>query len=379
MRRIGACRRLMKLSSNMWPQRLLQALRANRRVAFVFLLSLVAGSCITFRETAHRRGPTDEGRGYKYSHALHKQAGLEDCTTCHDPASAEPSALIMPAHDLCSTCHEIPDVGTTPPADPAELAKCNFCHIRPDFSVTKWKTAFSEELKWQHAPHVAASIECAVCHQGPEEAKLRPDLTMDSCMQCHAKQKPGLNECAVCHTQITRDTIPTMRRGQRIAHDAPLVWQKIHGQEAQVDRAYCATCHDTKDSCNECHSRVAPADHTIAWRNKSHGLHANWDRNRCATCHEEDTCVKCHNSREPASHRAGWSGPVNRHCVSCHFPAQKNECVVCHENIDHREAKRSPHAAGIYPPNCARCHPGNVPYLAPHPLNSTVKCVQCHR
>lgn len=370
----------MKSTSNMRFQHLYQFLQAARPLGVVVVLTLVAASCLTFRDSSQKaKGPTDEARGFKFSHALHKEQGLDDCSACHDPTSTEPSALILPAHDLCSTCHEVPDATNGPPTDPTELAKCTFCHIRPDFTVNTWKTAFTEELKWQHAPHLAANIECATCHKGPEEKQMRADLSMETCTKCHATQKPGMNECSVCHTQINRDTIPTMRHGQRIAHDAPMVWKKVHGQEAKVDRAYCATCHAQKESCNECHSRVAPDDHTIAWRNKTHGLQASWDRNRCATCHEEDTCVKCHQSRTPASHRAGWGAPADRHCVTCHFPARQNECAVCHENIEHREAKRSPHAAGVYPPNCARCHPGSVPYLAPHPLNSTAKCVQCHR
>ena len=194
-------------------------------------------------------------------------------------------------------------------------------------------------------------------------------------------QKPALNDCATCHTTINKDTVPQFRNGQRIAHDAPDVWKKVHGQEAKIDKQFCATCHDANDkklSCNECHSKEAPADHTLAWRGRTHGLEAQWNRNRCATCHEEDSCVKCHRNTPPDSHRGGWGAPADRHCVNCHFPAQKNECTVCHETIDHEKAKPSPHAAGVYPPNCGTCHPGRIPYLAPHPLNSTTRCVTCH-
>lgn len=372
----------MKSTSEIAFKRAVSWLRAGRVWGCILVLAVLAGSCLTFREAPSRgAGPSDATRGFKFSHKLHKENGLDDCTVCHDPTAAEPNALTQPAHELCATCHDVPTTeNNNPPTDPAERAKCSFCHLREDFTVTRWKPSLSTELKWQHAPHLNAQLDCVKCHTGTSEAKMRPALSMASCIECHKQQpKPGMAECTECHTQINRDTVPQFRDGQRIAHDAPLVWKKIHGQESKLNPAYCANCHEKKESCNECHTKEAPADHTLAWRGKPHGLQAQWNRNRCATCHEEDSCVKCHKSDTPSSHRAGWGEPADRHCVTCHFPAQQNECVVCHDKIDHEQAKPSPHAFGVFPPNCAQCHPGRIPYLAPHPLNSTVKCVQCHR
>lgn len=186
------------------------------------------------------------------------------------------------------------------------------------------------------------------------------------------------NDCAVCHREITEETRPLFRDGARIAHDAPDLWLKLHGRESRFDPQYCAMCHDQVADCEDCHFREKPQNHTIAWRRKPHGLRAVIDPQNCAVCHEEDSCVKCHQKTEPASHRAGFGGSLNRHCVSCHMPQQDNSCTVCHERIEHRSSGRSPHSLGIYPANCAECHPGGMPHRAPHLTNNSVGCRSCH-
>ena len=201
---------------------------------------------------------------------------------------------------------------------------------------------------------------------------------MAFCVDCHAKTRPELTECKVCHSEISKETKPQYRATAHIPHDAPQIWETVHGQQWRDDPAFCKKCHESQTFCEDCHRKNAPSNHTISWRRKTHGLRAEWDRSKCAVCHEEDMCLRCHKHTEPSSHRAGWGEPGNRHCLSCHYPPQETNCTVCHESIDHRSAPRSPHDAGLYPPRCAVCHPGGVPYRAPHPINSTVRCVTCH-
>ncbi|MBI1320244.1 MAG: hypothetical protein GC168_15060 [Candidatus Hydrogenedens sp.] len=337
-------------------------------------------SCMTAKDDAPSPEKVDNARGFKFSHALHVDAGLDDCSVCHDPAAGNPTALSTPAHDLCSVCHEIPESNTEPPEDPAEREKCSFCHTRPDYSVNTWKPKLSGELKWQHAPHLTAEIACTTCHAKLDTLTLPASPMKPFCMDCHKQQEnPKLNECSVCHSEISKDAVPQFRHGQRVAHDSPQVWEQVHGREARIDPQYCNLCHDTQNRCDDCHSVTAPTNHTMAFKNRTHGMIASWDRNSCATCHEESTCLKCHQEKQPVSHRAGWGEPRNAHCANCHFPPERSGCVVCHENIDHEEAKPSPHIIGIYPPNCSVCHPGGLPNQAPHILNSTVHCVVCHK
>lgn len=311
-------------------------------------------------------------RGMKFSHQLHVEQGL-DCTNCHNPESDDGAHFDMPSHDVCSVCHDIPE-------SLEDNGECAFCHAREDYSTDERIRPLNEEIIFTHAPHTDGEIECSVCHQNVDQAAVLPAPTMEVCMDCHEDARPELNECSVCHKEITAETLPKYRNGQRIPHDSPQIWEHAHGQESLVDPQFCALCHDSPETCDTCHRKNPPQNHTLSWRRKSHGLEAGWNRNKCSVCHEEDSCLQCHQNNKPSSHRGGWSEPLNRHCVSCHYPPDEaSNCTVCHEEIRHDTALPSPHTLGIFPANCALCHPGGLPNQAPHFMNSTVHCLVCHR
>lgn len=357
-------------------------------------LAAVALYCAAFLISDGLFGRTQSppDRGLKSGHDKHIEQEL-DCTTCH---AWEEGGHVVPGHELCSICHEINmdvvaavEAKETVAAD--DKSACAFCHTRDDQSVDPLVKRMSVETIFAHGPHVDASVACMECHKTPG---VIPDLPkgplMPWCMECHTKSEPpklengepsaafAKNDCTVCHSEITAETRPKFRDGARIGHDSPDLWLKIHGHEAQFNPQYCTTCHDTVASCEDCHRREKPQSHTVAWRRKPHGLQAIIDQKNCSVCHEEDSCVKCHQKTEPASHRAGFGGSRNQHCVSCHFPPQDNSCTVCHENIEHGKARRSPHSLGIYPANCAECHPGGLPHSAPHAMNNSTNCRSCH-
>lgn len=357
-------------------------LRRLRLVATVILaacFTMLAGSCMTDKQPEVKVRQAAQDRGYKFDHALHIAGGMEDCTVCHDTSSESGAALSMPGHDLCSVCHEIPASNTTPPEDPVERAKCSFCHTREDYTVTPWKSLLTEELKWQHAPHVQAEIACTTCHTNLDQRALPATPAKPFCMDCHQQTRPELNACSVCHSQLSMDAIPQFRSGERIAHDSPDIWLKVHGRESRISPTYCAMCHETQNRCEDCHSVMPPENHTTSFKHRTHGMLSAWDRNTCSACHEEQFCVKCHKETQPVSHRAGWGEHRNTHCVNCHYPEQRSGCAVCHENIEHESAMASPHALGLFPSNCSECHPGGLPHQAPHLLNSTVHCAVCHQ
>lgn len=343
------------------------------------LLTLIAAACVSVSQREEGGGRDARERGFIFSHATHLEQGLDDCTICHDTTTNEDGILSAPAHELCSVCHEVPEFENNLPATPEDAEKCQYCHTREDFSVTDWAPRLSAELRWQHEAHTNAELDCATCHENPDKRGGLPKGSLKPvCMDCHGAQSPALNACSVCHSEVSETSIPKFRNGQRIAHDQPAVWEKVHGQEARVSAAYCALCHDEEESCNTCHSQKPPQDHTLSWKRKTHGILSSWDRNRCAACHEDDFCIKCHQNNAPSSHRAGWGAPLNRHCTTCHFPPERTNCTVCHQDIRHESARPSPHSAAIFPPDCARCHPGGLPQLAPHARNSTVQCSTCH-
>lgn len=330
-------------------------------------LSAFAGACITLGHV--QKGKPD--RGIAFTHAKHAERGL-DCSVCHAPEGEDGARLTMPTHEVCGTCHDIPEEWT-------DTTTCKLCHTREDLSLDERKPALDAEKIFSHTPHLNKEIACDTCHKNPDKSVLPAGPVMKACMDCHGQTRASLNECAVCHKTITEETRPTHRSGARIAHDAPQIWEHVHGQESRVDPAYCALCHNKETSCDDCHRKSPPSSHTVSWRRKTHGLRATWDRSKCAVCHEEDSCMKCHKNTEPSSHRGGWDSPANLHCVSCHYPPERTNCTVCHEEINHERAMPSPHGIGLFPTPCGLCHPGGLPNRAPHVQNSTVRCVVCHK
>lgn len=286
----------------------------------------------------------------------------------------------MPDHQLCGVCHEID-------MDATETSSCMLCHTREDLATDPIGRFLDFEQKFSHEPHVARGIGCTTCHEDPEKRPLPRGPLMSFCTDCHEREQAtiavssNITDCATCHNEMTTQTPPTSRGGFRISHDVPGAWERAHGHEFQMSPEFCFYCHEEQGAfCEDCHRKTAPSTHTISWRRKTHGLQAGWDRTRCAVCHEEDSCIKCHRSSEPTSHRrGGWGSPGDRHCMSCHYPEEATNCTVCHETIEHRDAPRSVHARGLFPANCAACHPANNPFRAPHPLNNTAACTECHR
>ncbi len=326
------------------------------------LLLCLAVACSTLTQQSGAR----RDRGLRFPHEKHTEDMA--CTDCHDMADPE---AVIPDHDLCSTCH---DIDTDNPAP----EQCGLCHTREDYSLDARARALTDEVKFSHDPHAAAELECVACHEKPDE-RLLPDKPMKPfCMDCHAQKNPRLNACEVCHATWNKDVVPQYRSGSRIQHDAPQIWAHLHGKEARIDPAYCKLCHDTETSCEECHRTTPPRDHTVSWRRQGHGFHATIDRGKCVVCHEEDSCIECHENTQPSSHRGSWGHPMNGHCISCHYPPERTNCTVCHESVEHDGAMPSPHDFGLYPGACGLCHPGGVPYRAPHLLNSTVSCKTCH-
>jgi len=90
-----------------------------------------------------------------------------------------------------------------------------------------------------------------------------------------------------------------------------------------------------------------------------------------------DFCVRCHQHAEPVSHRGGWGEPLNRHCINCHYPARTAAAPNATRTSSIPKRWPQPHVIGLYG-NCGLCHPGGVPYRAPHIMNTSIKCLACH-
>jgi hypothetical protein len=277
----------------------------------------------------------------------------------------------IPNHDICSTCHDF-DVEKPDPA------ACGKCHTNPENKIIPRVSLLGEENKFAHDPHIQKQVECAACHADPDARTLPKGFLMTFCMDCHKKNGPEFSKCETCHKVMNKNVRPSALGPRHLPHDAPGIWRHVHGQESRNDNAMCALCHESKDFCDACHRQNPPESHTISWRRTGHGLRASWDREKCSVCHEEDFCIKCHRNTKPVSHTGSWGEPTDRHCLSCHYPADRTQCVVCHEAIEHRDAMPSPHDLGVFPARCASCHPGGIPTRAPHVTNASVRCIVCH-
>jgi hypothetical protein len=118
----------------------------------------------------------------------------------------------------CVDCHETVERG--PIAGIPSVKTCMICHsqIATDKPLIKQVASFSEkgiEIPWQrvygftreahvrfnHAPHVRASVACATCHGDVAKqtvAERSVDHTMRFCVNCH-REKQVSNDCLTCH------------------------------------------------------------------------------------------------------------------------------------------------------------------------------------
>lgn len=344
--------------------------------AVLLLCGMLLAACATLRPP---KTPPRTERGLEFSHSIHMNAKME-CADCHDFSSQRPLEL---NHQLCSVCHvsaaPLAPAPGTPEHQGAEAQDCALCHLTPDYVVQDKTKRFLDEIIWDHKPHIANEVGCNECHGDPDTKPLPSHMLMPDCMACHGKVDAKLNECSTCHKELDTNVVPLFHGTRRIQHDAPAIWEKTHGREALADAAYCAICHTDPGYCADCHRVTKPQSHTITFERQTHGMEAMWNRQSCSTCHEEDSCMQCHENTKPRSHVGGFGSPLNTHCTGCHVPRGDNSCMVCHQSIEHEKAMPSIHKLGLYPPNCALCHPGGVPTRAPHILNSTMGCRECHQ
>ena len=119
---------------------------------------------------------------------------------------------------LCTDCHIGVEIG--PVAGLPSINTCMICHsqIATDRPLIQTLTAMQEkglDLDWQrvygwvpsanvrfdHAPHIRAQVECSTCHGNLAEqtvAVRSVNMNMAFCVNCH-KSKQASNDCLTCH------------------------------------------------------------------------------------------------------------------------------------------------------------------------------------
>lgn len=246
------------------------------------------------------------------------------------------------------------------------------------------------ELKFSHATHVEAGVDCQACHDAVDRSVQPSDRHIPGhaqCTDCHEIDEAAAGQtvdppsaCSDCHRGFAGPTGEPQRSNFPAAHlkfaHAPHLARGAECADCHlgVDTAELATrshlprmrtclgCHDGKaasDRCQTCHlaepdgilvtrfssGTLAP---TGTLRNDDHGAdflrrHAHIARaelESCGSCHRDAECEACHASSSKAFrvHPPDW---VQTHsvsarggdmsCQSCH--REQSFCVSCHQQL----------------------------------------------
>jgi hypothetical protein len=130
-----------------------------------------------------------------YSHKQHAALGLQ-CLDCHSSADYG-AAATLPSVRKCMLCHAKIAAGKP------EIRKlAGYAGNRRE---VPWQRVygFSPEalVKFRHAPHFRAKIDCATCHGDMTLATTAEPLVkhnMGTCVSCHRAYKAS-EDCAACH------------------------------------------------------------------------------------------------------------------------------------------------------------------------------------
>jgi cytochrome c7-like protein len=130
-----------------------------------------------------------------YTHKVHLANGLQ-CIGCHVGVDQGPDARI-PSVNFCMTCHQV--IATDKP----EIKKLAGYKARGE--DIPWQRVYgfepSAHVKFNHAPHVHAGVDCAKCHgdmRTQTVAERKVDHTMGFCVDCHRQNNASV-DCVTCH------------------------------------------------------------------------------------------------------------------------------------------------------------------------------------
>ena len=139
--------------------------------------------------------PTRVQQPIAFTHKVHLAHGMQ-CTDCHKGVAEGPDATI-PNVQLCMTCHQV--IAT----DKREIKKV--AAYQKNGEEIPWRRVNwfyqSAHVKFQHAPHIQAGIDCLNCHGDMRQettAVRKSGLDMGFCLNCHRLHKAP-TDCMTCH------------------------------------------------------------------------------------------------------------------------------------------------------------------------------------
>ena len=139
--------------------------------------------------------PKHPAQPIQFPHATHIAKGLP-CMACHTGVDVGPDATI-PGVKFCMTCHSV--IATDRP----EIKKVAAYQARGEDIpwVRVYDYSASAHLKFNHAPHIRAGVDCSSCHGDLSKqttAERAVNLTMGKCLDCH-KERKAPTDCLTCH------------------------------------------------------------------------------------------------------------------------------------------------------------------------------------
>ena len=131
-----------------------------------------------------------------FSHVAHIEKARMQCTDCHEGAQSRDSAGI-PSIRKCMLCHQF--MATELP----EVVRLTEYWERQH--EVPWRRIYGfakiAAVRFRHAPHARAEIECAQCHGdvGSMTVAVKAvNHTMGTCIQCH-RDNSATDDCLACH------------------------------------------------------------------------------------------------------------------------------------------------------------------------------------
>jgi hypothetical protein len=132
----------------------------------------------------------------EFPHNTHIEKGLACTEYCHESVTKGPQAG-LPSVNTCLICHAA--IATDKPRIQ------QITQMQEKGLDLNWERVFgypeTAHVRFNHAPHIRASVECATCHGDIAHqtvAQRNVDLHMGYCVNCH-REKNAPNDCLTCH------------------------------------------------------------------------------------------------------------------------------------------------------------------------------------
>jgi hypothetical protein len=132
----------------------------------------------------------------EFPHNVHVKRKIACTAYCHETVKTGPVAG-LPGVRTCMICHN------SIARDRPRIQQIT--EMRKKGIDLAWQRVFgypaASHVRFNHAPHIRAKVECATCHGNIAEqtvAERNVELTMGFCVNCHKERKASI-DCLACH------------------------------------------------------------------------------------------------------------------------------------------------------------------------------------